>query len=945
MLIRINRFHGARPRRDPTQLGQFEGQIAQNARLWSGVLGSWKRPADVLDVGTNALRWSNSFDNGAWTQVGLGVVTANATAGPDGSSTADKIVESSTTNVHGVRQTASKAGAVEAWVGAVSLAAAERTFGVVQVRDGTGLNGVTAIVNLTTGAVTLSQTFGSGFQLVGVTVAGEANGFWRVHVRSKTNSATSVELYTGAALNGTTFNYAGGGGNGIYAYGASLRQSARVGAYRETYDLALPTISSIYLYKNIYWFISAQRASFVKGPIQGDTTDAVYFTGAGLPHPAVTYDPIAYAGNGGRGDMPRQWYTCGLPAPLTAPTVAIQPQTGSVTGVTNVIQTIADQTIAQFTTPNFTSDGYQIVPRCRFRTTIQTSTVTSFTVLHQIIRAGIVVAEQERRVNLTYTSGVTVTDETDVELSAIDSAPASSSNAYTFKVTITAASGTFSSVTYNHQNIQIRYAKARIATGAHPFRIGDHITVSGVQGFEVVNQQRMPVVAVETNTAVWVDVGGSTAQTYTSGGTWLRDYEPEELQDTGWVVTFLTQIGNHVQEGPPSPISALVAIGSGQPVQVSGLPTIAPADGGTYNITGKRLYRSNVDSQGNAAFQFVAEIALGTATYLDSLRFVELGEVLPSDSDDDGLWSKPPADMKELTAMHNGIMAGISGNMICFSVPFQPHAWPSAFRVPVNATPVGLASFGESLGVMCLGKPTLMIGTDPSAIRPVPTELKQPCMSVTGIVDMGDYIVYPGDDGLIMLSSARVGNVTTAIFTADEWKALNPSSFIAGEYDGRYVCFYTRADGTRAGFILDPKEPEASFTTLDFYASVCWTDEKTGDLYLVYDEKIAKWDSHVRERFRMRWKSRRNQTETPVSPAYGRIVASRYPVDFTLYSNLDPDTPDSMEAVHTQTVKNGQPFVLRDGYAGTQFEIEVAGGGEVKEVGVATSIPELVRSR
>jgi len=944
MLIRINRFQGARPRRDPGQLAQFEAQAAENARLWSGVLGSWRRPSDVLDVGTNALRWSNNFADAAWTQTGLSIVTANAVDGPDGSHTADKLVESSASSTHTVKQTAAKTASAQSWVGAVSMAAAERLFGYIAVSDGAGNDGH-AIINLTTGAVTLQAVAGNFASLV-VTVAAEANGFWRIHLKVLTNTGTAVQLAWGAALNGTTFVYAGSGGSGIYGYGASLRQSIRPGAYRETYDVALPSIASIYLYKDQYWFVSSDRASFVKGPIQGDTTDAVYYTGAGAPHPSVTYDPIAYSGNGGRGDMPRQRYTCGLPAPLSAPIVAIQPQTGSVSGVTNVLLTMANQTVAEFTTATFTSDGYTVVPRCRFVTTIQTTTVTSFVVLHQILRAGVVIAEQEHRVNLNVTSGVTTTDVTDVELWQLDAAPASSSNQYTFKVTVTAASGTFTSITYNHQNIQVRYAKARIATGTHPFRVGDHITVAGVLGFEVVNQQRMEVIAVESN-AVWVDVGGNTAQTYASGGTWTRDYLPEELQDTGWVVTFLTQIGNHVQEGPPSPVSSLIAIGSGQPVLVSGLPTAAPSDGGTYNITGKRLYRSNVDSQGNAAFQFVTELAIGTASYTDSLRFVELGEVLPSDSDDDGLWSKPPADLKELTALHNGMLAGISGNMICFSVPFQPHAWPSAFRIPVNFTPVGLGPFGETLGVMCRGKPTIMVGTEPGSMRPIPTELKQPCMSVTGIVDMGDYIVYPGDDGLIMMSSARMGNVTTALFTKDEWAAFNPSSFIAGEYDGRYVCFFTRVDGTRGGFILDPKEAEATFTTLDFYASACWTDDRTGDLYVVYDEKIAKWDAHARDRFRKRWRSRRWSVEEPVCPAYGRVVAATYPVDFTLYSNPDPDHPDAFEAVCTKTVQSGQPFVLPSGYLGSSFELELQerGGGDVKEMAIASSVKELVRVR
>jgi hypothetical protein len=926
-------------------LGQFEAQEASNARLWSGALRSWRTPADVLDIGTNSLRWSNDFSNAAWTQTGLASVTANATAGPDASTTADKINESTASSLHTVKQTVTKISAIQKWTGAVSVSSAERTFAYVAVGDGTGSNGVQVIVNLATGAITLQQVLGT-YSALTVSVVAEANGFKRIHLKCTTNTSSAVQLVVGPALNGTTYVYVGSTNSGIYAYGASLRQSARAGAYRETFGTALPTIATIYLYKNTYWFVSATRASFIKGPIAGDTTDAVYFTGGPADRPSVTYDPIAYAGGTGRGDMPRQWYTCGLPAPLTAPVPTVQNQTGSVTNVTNVLDTKADQTVATFTSAVFSSDGYDVVPHCRFRTTVQTSTVTSFVVLMQISRSGIIVAEAEKRVNLTYTSGVTVTELVDVTVFARDAAPASASNQYTFTVTLTAASGTFSSTVYSHTEISVRYAKVKLTIGsAHPFKVNDKISVSGVLGFESVNQLRMPVIATESN-AVWVDL--VAFQTYTSGGTWIRDYDEDEKQDTGWVVTFLTQVGNHVQEGPPSPISALLAIGSGQPVSLVSIPTTPPSDGGIYNITGKRLYRTNVASNGDANFQFVTDLLVGDTSYIDSKRFVELGEIMPSDTDDTGdntRWSAPPTDLRELTAMHNGVLAGISKNQICFSVPFQPHAWPAAYRLSVNFSPVGLAAFGESLLVTTAGKPQLIIGIEPSSFRTIPTELAQPCLSIAGIVDMGDYVVYPGDDGLIMVSSAKMGSVTQQLFTKEEWQALNPSTFIAGEYDGRYVCFYTHKDGIQSGFILDPREPEASFTTLDIYASVAWTDQATGDLYLVIDEKIMKWDSHVRDRMTKRWRSKRFNVIDPVCPAYARVIAKAYPIDFSLYANVDPDAPESMESVKSKTVESGQPFVLPDGYSATCFELEVQGGPDVTEVSIGSSIAELKRVR
>lgn len=934
MLIRVDQFHGARPRREPRLLGPYEAQEASNCRLWSGACDSWRRPAAVLDVGTNCIIQSNDFANIAWTQTALAGVTQNAIAGPDSSTTADKIRESTASSIHSVKQSAAKTAVSEFWTGAVSVLAGERTFAFVQVGDGLGVNYAVCIVNLATGVKTLEQLFGNFVGLI-ATVVAESGGFYRVHVTVKTNAVTAVQLVHGPALNGTTFVYAGTTNSGAYFYGASLRRSARIGAYRETTTIALPGISSIYLYKNLYWFVTAARANFVKGPIAGDTTDAIYFTGGQAPHPSVTYDPIAYAGGTGRGDMPRQQFTCGLPAPVTPPVPTVQPQTGNVTNVTNVLTTMANQTVDTFTTGSFASDGYDLVPSCRFKVSISTSTATSLIVTVRITRAGNVVAEAERRVNLNYTAGVTVNEVVEIVLSARDPAPAAS-HTYTYTMVVTSAAGAFTP-TYDHREIAVRYAKAKITTGSHPFRIGEHITVESVGGFEDVNQKNLPVVAVGA-TDVSVDL--VSTQTYTSGGTWKKDYLDEELQDTGWVVTFLTQVGNHVQEGPPSPISALVAIGSGQPVSLASIPTTPPGDGGVYNLTGKRLYRSNVDSNEDANFQFVADLALGDATYTDSKRFVELGEILPSEE-----WIRPPTDLTELTALHNGMLAGISKNQVCFSQPFQPQAWPTAYRISINFQPVALASYSESLLVMTAGKPTIVIGFDPTTMRPVPTELAQPCLSITGAVDMGDYVAYPGDDGLVLVSTARAGVITQALFTKEEWQALNPSSFVASEYDGRYVCFYTPASGIGAGFVLDPREPMASFTTLDFYASVAWTDPKSGDLYLVVDEQIVKWDAHPSLRFRKLWHSKRYATEHAMCPAFGKVIADAYPVDFSLFANSDAGNPNSIERVCSRTVENGKPFILPSGYLATAFELEVQGLPKVTEVAVASSIAEFEKGR
>ena len=925
MRVRINAFAGIRPRISPRLLQHPEAQVADNCRLLSGKLMSWRRPSLILPVGTNSLLRSNAFDNAAWTKTNV-TVTANAAAAPDGSTTADKIAETATTGVHTVQQSVAKLAQAQSWTWSISLDGVERGFAYVLMGDG-GSNFARCIVNLTTGAITSTSTGGT---YTGATFAAVADGsFWRATIVATTGAESTVVGSAGPALDATTFSYAGSAGSGILATCASLRAAKAAGTYRETDGIALPNIKSIYLYKGQYWFYSSEVSSWIPGPISGNTTDAIYFTGGQSSRPSVTYDPIAYSGNNGRGDMPRQAYTMGLPAPSTAVTVATSPQSGSITGVTSLIGTFADQTSPTFNFTGVVTDGYDMRLKGRFQIPVTVTTAQLIQVTLKIMRGTVEVASLEQKLYFPAAG----TQNVDITLEGHDS-PSAGTYSYAYSATVTALDAGAFSATYSITEIRAYYEKTKITVGAgHPFIVGDHITASGVGGFEAVNEQNMEILFVESN-AVWVDIVSD--QTYTSGGTWSRSYTDDERQDTGWIMTFLTQVGDHVQEGPPSPVSSLLAIGSGETVSITGIPTTPPADGGTYNLTGKRLYRSNVGSDGTAAYQFVAELAVGDTTYTDSLRFSQLGEELPSEE-----WVKPPAEMTGLVELNNGVLAGIYKNMVCFSEPYQPQAWPTKYRKAVSYTPVALGTFGDNTLVATNGPPTLIVGFDPASMRSAPIQLKSPCKNPRSMVDMGDYLLYAGDDGMVLVSVGERGDVTEDIFTREEWERINPSSIIGAEYNGSYVGFYTDLQGNSRGFVFNPKEKVSVWTPLNFGAEAAWTDPKTGDLYIVQSERILKWDADPSNRYQYAWRSKRHVVPAPFNPVYARVLASQYPIMFKLHANKSPNACDDMSEICVLNVQSRQPFTLPDGYMADAFEVELSGVAEVSEVSIASSVEEI----
>ena len=185
---------------------------------------------------TNLLLRSEEFDSASWTKhnlqaFGSGSIV-NAIAAPNGTVTADKIVENTATAQHMVYQsTTPEAG--KAYVFSFYAKAAERTF-VIGAFSGGGISPDCTIgVNLNTGAVV--STAGSP-EFTQVTPIGD--GWYRISLIKTMVSASGLQPRILMSTNGTGQSYTGDGASGLYVWGAQLEQSATVGEY-------IPTTSAI----------------------------------------------------------------------------------------------------------------------------------------------------------------------------------------------------------------------------------------------------------------------------------------------------------------------------------------------------------------------------------------------------------------------------------------------------------------------------------------------------------------------------------------------------------------------------------------------------------------------------------------------------------------------------------------------------------------------------
>jgi hypothetical protein len=186
---------------------------------------------------TNLSLRSQELGDAAWTKT-LSSITADATIAPNGTTTADKLVEDSSTGTHSIAEAAAityTSGL--AYTFSFFIKKAERQ--TVQILThpnpfpGT-LAQRTAIFNSNTGGFV---SVGSAYTGSSVTVF--SDGWYRVSV-SSTSDATATGNFTITLCSDDigTSSYTGNGTSGLFLWGAQLEQSSTAGEY-------IPTTSTI----------------------------------------------------------------------------------------------------------------------------------------------------------------------------------------------------------------------------------------------------------------------------------------------------------------------------------------------------------------------------------------------------------------------------------------------------------------------------------------------------------------------------------------------------------------------------------------------------------------------------------------------------------------------------------------------------------------------------
>ena len=427
--------------------------------------------------------------------------------------------------------------------------------------------------------------------------------------------------------------------------------------------------------------------------------------------------------------------------------------------------------------------------------------------------------------------------------------------------------------------------------------------------------------------------------------------ETQTPDDVSYVYTFVTAFG---EEGPPSPASTAFERTNDETVTLT-LPS-SDHPSGNYNFGSgakKRIYRSNTGST-NTQFQFLAEIPFTTTSYSDTTESFALGEVLPSETwigppdDDTSLYPDGPLD--GLIALANGVFAGFTGKRLCLSEPFLPHAWPVDYRITLEEDIVAIGAVTN--GVICLtdGAPYFATGVDPSAMSSVRLDIAQACVNKRSVVDMGEYLLYAGPDGLVAVAAGMGEVVSNGLISVKQWNDdFNPTTYRAFRHENTYVAFWSGG-----GFVYDPRGGEAAFSTLSYTGDIRggFMNPKDGELYIIVGNKIKKYRGGTSNKT-LKWKSKQFVTPRPVSMSWVSVHAQDYPVTVRVWADGTQIAVYSLsysndEYTQTVTVPTGasagtlrEPIMRLPAVVAQVWEVEVEGSVQIDEVCLAQSMDEI----
>ena len=187
----------------------------------------------------NLLLQSQDFAT-TWTTTSLNAtITANTTAAPDGTTTADTLTDDATSGIHRVSQTITTSNTLQM---VYSVFAKYSTMRWISISAATGTGTwAGAKFDVQNGVLGSTSQQGTGFTANSSSITSVGNGWYRCVLVYTAGASGSTSMLVSGATDGTTFTTSQrgsevyiGSGSAVFLWGAQLEQRSAVTAYTPT---------------------------------------------------------------------------------------------------------------------------------------------------------------------------------------------------------------------------------------------------------------------------------------------------------------------------------------------------------------------------------------------------------------------------------------------------------------------------------------------------------------------------------------------------------------------------------------------------------------------------------------------------------------------------------------------------------------------------------------
>jgi len=193
----------------------------------------------IEEARTNLTSYSQELDNARWATIDftLSANTSNTTA-PDGSNTAERILETNTNFLHLFYNfNAYSITANTVYTASIFIKPINKQYVQLVFDDATTTNGGYANFDLLSGTVTASFNYGNGAS-ISASIVSYPNNWYRISITSTAGTSSTVGRFAINGINtsnsGVFTLYTGNTSNGYYIWGAQIEQASFPTSYIPT---------------------------------------------------------------------------------------------------------------------------------------------------------------------------------------------------------------------------------------------------------------------------------------------------------------------------------------------------------------------------------------------------------------------------------------------------------------------------------------------------------------------------------------------------------------------------------------------------------------------------------------------------------------------------------------------------------------------------------------